>query len=68
MQQQAPPDIQVGVGIDLIEFDGALIVQQVHPNGPADRYASFLLHLVWGYAPAAAESFFQPFALEQSII
>jgi C-terminal processing protease CtpA/Prc len=32
-----PPGAKCGIGIELIEFDGALIVQKVYPNGPAER-------------------------------
>lgn len=34
-----PPGMEnrCSVGIDLIEFDGALIIQNVHPNRPAER-------------------------------
>jgi hypothetical protein len=35
---QVPPDVKCGVGIELVEFDGALIVQKVYVGGPAERY------------------------------
>jgi hypothetical protein len=37
---QLPPDVKCGVGIELVEFDGALIVQKVYVGGPAERYAA----------------------------